>query len=410
MTMTVSPIRPIAAEAGSADDFEAIMATIDAAAEMLEATSEEGEALGYLAPEVSSWMREHRLASLMIPKDLGGYAMSPTQTISIAEKLTYHQASAGWVSVVHAGASWMCAGYLGKAGTDILFAPGTNTIICGAGAPTGVAEKVPGGYRVTGRWSYGSGIKFADYSHSGALLHIDGKQQFDEKGRPIILCVHPTTDELVDEGNWDVLGLQATGSVDYSYDNVFCPDELAYDFMLAEPQRDDGYFEIGPVGVAALGHASIASGIARRLLDEAAAFARTRSRRSDMAGQSDAFWEEFAKMEARVRAARAFLFEVWRDAEDHMSNKKVIPTRLHTLFRLASYEMHAAGGAAAEFTYKAGGGAALRKGVIQRLFREMYVAIQHLTVSPMMVRSCGRELMGGAESQVWRFYDLTDPD
>ena len=81
-----------------------------------------------------------------------------------------------------------------------------------------------------------------------------------------------------------------------------------------------------------------------------------------------------------------------------------------TLIRLASYEVHAAGGAAADFMYRAGGGSSLRNGVMQRLFREMYVAIQHLTVSPLMVRNCGRELMGAAEGKVWRLYDLADPE
>lgn len=410
MTPAPSPTRPALADAAPATDFERIMAAIDEAAGMLEATSEKSEALGELAPEVAAWMKGLRLSALLLPRDLGGYAMMPTQALTIWEKITYHQASAGWVSFIHAGSGSMCAGYMEKRGTDVIFAKGENNIICGAGAPTGVAEKVPGGYRVTGRWSYGSGITLADYSHTGAVLHIDGKPQYDAKGRPIIMCVHPTTQEMVNEGNWDVLGLQGTGSIDYSYDNVFCPDELAYDFMRAEPQRDAAFFQIGPMGIASLGHSSIAVGLGRRLLDEAAAFARTRSMRSDMAGKSDSFWEEFAKMEARVRAARAFLFEVWREAEAHMANDTVMPTRLHTLFRLASCEAHAAGAAAADFAYRTGGGAALRRGVIQRLFREMYVAIQHLSVSPLILRTCGRELMGAAPGQVWRLYELTDPD
>jgi alkylation response protein AidB-like acyl-CoA dehydrogenase len=391
-------------------DFERILAAVEAASEMLEVTNEKSESLGELAPEVIGWMRELRLPTLLLPKDLGGYAMTPTQALTIWDRIAYHQASAGWVAFIHACSGSMCAGYLGKAGTDILFAPGTNYITCGAGAPTGKAEKVPGGYRVTGRWSYGSGITFADYSHTGAVLHVDGEPQYDAKGRPVILCVHPTTEQMVNEGNWDVLGLQGTGSVDYSYDGVFCPEELAYDFAAAEPQRDAAFFQIGPMGIASLGHSSVATALGRRILDEAAAFAQKQSMRSNIAGKSESFWEEFAKTEARVRAARAFLFEVWREAEDYIAQDKVMPTRLLTLFRLSSYEVHAAAAAAADFAYRTGGGASLRRGVLQRLFRETYVAIQHLTVSPLILRGCGRELMGAAPGQVWRLYELTDPD
>lgn len=409
MKPTLSPISSTAAEASPISDFDKIMAAVDEAAEMLEATCDESESRGELAPRVFAWMKGLRLPTLLLSEDLGGYGMRPIQALSIWEKIAYHQASAGWVGFIHAGSGATCAGYLPKAGADILFAPGKETVICGGGAPTGIAEKVPGGYRVTGRWSYGSGITLATHSRSGAMLHVDGEQQFDAAGRPVTLLVHLPTDEMVNEGNWDVLGLQGTGSVDYSYDGAFCPDELAYD-SLAEPQRDPAFYQIGAIGIALLGHSSVAAALGRRILDELAAFARKRSMRSDIAGKSDSFWEEFGKTEARVRAARAFLFEVWREAEEHIAQNTPMSTRLHTLFRLSAYEVHAAGAAAADFAYRAAGGTALRKGPIQRLFREMYVAIQHLIVSPLILRSCGRELMGGAPGSQWRLYELLDQD
>ncbi|MHA3791864.1 acyl-CoA dehydrogenase family protein [Sphingomonas sp. YL-JM2C] len=409
MTPSQSPLSSTLAEAAPVDDFERIMAAIDEAAGMLEATNEESESRGELAPDVARWLKDLRLATLLLPKDLGGYAMSPTQALTIWEKIAYLQASAGWVGFIHAGIGFICAGYMGKAGTDILFAPGTSYSMAGAGAPTGVAEKVSGGYRVTGRWSYGSGVTIADYSRSGAVLHIDGEPQLDARGRPIVVSVYLPTDKMVNEGNWDVLGLQGTGSIDYSYHDVFCPDALAYDTLTTEPKRDPATFQIGAMGVASLGHSSVAVALGRRILDEVAAFARKRSMRSDISGKSDSFWEEFARMEARVRAARAFLFEVWHEVEGHMAQGKVMPTRLHTLIRLSAHEVHAAGAAAADFAYRAAGGAALRRGVIQRLFREMYVAIQHLIVSPLILRGCGRELMGAAPGQVWDLYELIDP-
>jgi len=190
---------------------------------------------------------------------------------------------------------------------------------------------------------------------------------------------------------------------------VFCPEELAYDFGANIPIRDFGFFQIGPVGIAAMGHPAVAIALSRRIMDEAAAFARSKSNRSQMAGTSDAFWEEFARMDARVRASRAFLFETWRQVEQHIIDDTKMPTRLHTLIRMASIEVHDTAAEAAQFAYRACGGAALRDGTIQRLFREVYVAVQHLTVSPAMVRTCGRELMDAAPDKVWRMYDLADP-
>ena len=387
-----------------------LLAQIDAIAPELEAASSENEKLGQIAPHIWAHMKALRLSTLFVPRDMGGYGFTPTEAIQVLEKITYHDSATGWVAFVHACAGCMAAGYLPQSAIDKLFAPGTTTIICGAGAPTGVAEQVPGGYRVTGRWSYGSGIKHADYVHSGAILKIDGKPQFDEKGRPIVVCVHPAIADVKIEGNWDVLGLKGTGSVDYSVDGVFCPEDFSFRIFTAEPKRDWGFFQLGVVGISAIGHSSVAIGIARRMLDELTAFARTKTGRSGMIGESEAFWQELGRNEARVRAARAFLLEAWRDAEVHILNDTPISTREMTLLRLALLEAHHAGAQASEFAYRSAGGTSLRNGTIQRLFREMYTAVQHMTVSPTVLSHCGRDLLGVTGEQVWRFYEIVDPD
>lgn len=409
MTNTVQ-LSQVASNATTVDTHRWLLAEIDALAPLLEAEADKSEALGRLTDEQFAAMKALKLSTLFIPRDLGGYEFSPTQALEIFERITYYDGAAGWVSFVHACAGGMAAGYLPKSATDVIFAPGTTNIICGVGAPTGFADKVEGGYRVTGKWSYGSGIEFADYAHTGAVLRIDGVPQVDAKGRPVVICVHPSKADIRYEGNWDVLGLQGTGSIDYSFDGAFCPEDHAFLLMSAEPRTNWGFFQLGVVGISAIGHSGFAVGTARRMLDELAEFARSRSGRADMMGQSDAFWEGLAKAEGKVRSARAFLFEAWRDAEVEILADRPLTTRQMTLLRLALYQVHQAGAEACEFAYRAAGGAALRKGKMQKLFREMYVAIQHMTVAPAVLRHCGRELMGGAPGQVWRFYEVTDPD
>jgi hypothetical protein len=60
------------------------------------------------------------------------------------------------------------------------------------------------------------------------------------------------------------------------------------------------------------------------------------------------------------------------------------------------------------FAMRASGGAGIRAGVIQRIFREMMTAASHFTINPNIVGAAGRELGGIWSDRVWQFYDLVE--
>jgi indole-3-acetate monooxygenase len=82
--------------------------------------------------------------------------------------------------------------------------------------------------------------------------------------------------------------------------------------------------------------------------------------------------------------------------------------RQHTLVRLALTNATNALAAVSEFVYLAGGTTALRRGTIQRLVRDVHAGTQHVTSSPAVWATCGRELVGLAEGKRWQFLDLVD--
>jgi hypothetical protein len=176
--------------------------------------------------------------------------------------------------------------------------------------------------------------------------------------------------------------------------------------MTAEPQRLKEFFSIGVVGLAAIGHSGWAIGASRRMMDEMATFARGKTGRSGLLGESDKFWFDYGRAEARVRAARAFLFEVWGEVEASIEAGHRVSTRQISLIHLAKSEVHEAGVEACQFAYRAAGGAALRAGVMQRTFRDMMTAVNHFTINPNIVGAAGRELGGVWSDRVWQFYDL----
>jgi len=303
----------------------------------------------------------------------------------------------------------MSAAFLPDSAVARLFAPGTDNRFSGQGAPLGMLKKVDGGYRLNGKWSYGSGFSHATYSHSAAFVDDgSGKPAKDENGNVIVMCAHAPISEHKQLGNWDVLGLGGTGSIDYAAEDVFIADDLVFPILTAPPLRQKEFFSLGVVGLAAIGHTGWALGAGRRMLDEIAKFARSKSGRAGLIGESEKFWHDYGRAEARYRAARAFVFETWRDVEATVEAGNRMSTRQISLVHLAKSEIHEVGVDICNFAYRAGGGASLRAGVIQRTFREMMVAANHFTIAPSIVTSAGRDIGGMWSDRVWQFYDLIE--
>ena len=394
---------------GTKTELSSLLEQVRKIGPTLEENADENDKLGRLNEVTFAALRPLRMSHIFAGEEIGGAQLSPTQGLELLEAITYHSGAAGWISMVHACIGAMSAAFLPDSAIARLFAPDSENRFSGQGTPTGMLKKVEGGYRLNGRWSYASGIHHATFTHSAALLDDgNGNPAKDEQGDVIVLCAHAPVGEHELIGNWDVLGLNATGSIDYAAKDIFIPDDMVFPILTAQPHRQKEFFSLGVVGLAAIGHSGWAIGASRRILDEMAKLARTKTGRSGLIGESDKFWFDFGRAEARVRAARAFLFEVWRDAEKSIEGGDTVSTRQISLIHLAKSEVHEAGVDACQFVYRTAGGASLRKGIMQRIYREMLTAANHFTISPGIVGSAGRDLGGMWNDRVWRFYDLVE--
>ncbi|RGP37143.1 acyl-CoA dehydrogenase family protein [Pseudotabrizicola alkalilacus] len=394
---------------GATVDYTDVMARIAEIGPTLEANAAADEAAGELTPESFALLRPLRMSHLMATEELGGAQMRPTEVLQLLEAVTWWSGSAGWVSMVHCCIGAMSAAFLPDSAVERLFAPGTENRFSGQGAPLGMLKKVDGGYSLTGKWSYGSGFSHATWSHSACFVDDgSGKPAKDDAGNVIIMCAHAPIPEHKQLGNWDVLGLKGTGSIDYAADDVFIAEDLVFPILTAPPQRLKELFSLGIVGLAAIGHTGWAMGAGRRMLDEIAGFARSKSGRAGLLGESEKFWHDYGRAEASYRAARAFVMEVWGDIEATAEAGQQMTTRQISLVHLAKAQIHEAGVEVCNFAYRASGGAGLRAGVIQRTFRDMMVAANHFTIAPSIVTSAGRELGGQWTDRSWQFYDLIE--
>lgn len=401
------PIRHTQNYWGTSTDIDALLRRIDEIGPVLEANAAENDTLGKLNQPTLDALLPLRMSHIFAAEALGGAQLSPTQGLRLIDAITYHSGAAGWVSMVHACIGAMSAAFLPDTAIARLFGGEAENRFSGQGTPTGMLKKVDGGYLLNGKWSYASGIYHATYTHTAALLDDGtGQPAKDENGNVIVLCAHAPVEDHDLLGNWNVLGLKGTGSIDYGAKDVFIAEDMVFPILTAEPQRQQEFFSLGVIGLASIGHSGWAIGASRRMMDEIAKFACGKTGRSGLLGESDKFWFDYGRAEARVRAARAFLFEVWSEVESSIEAGNRVTTRQLSLIHLAKSEVHEAGADACNFAYRAAGGASLRDGTMQRIYREMMTAVQHFTINTNIVGAAGREIGGLWSDRAWQFYDL----
>jgi len=358
----------------------------------------EGDRTGQLSAPVVEALHREGLFGMWVPRTVPrGSELDAISSLQVIENVAYGDPSTGWVLMAAALATGTGAAYLGSEAVDELFGGDRLPVIAGQGTRPGTAIPDAGGFRLSGSWSFASGIKHATHIHTLGL--IQGTNE------PRIFVLPVTKATLID--NWDVLGLRATGSIDYRIDDVFVPEGYTHFAVTDVPKRGGSLFRIGIIGFAAICHSAWACGIGRRLLDELATKVQSGIGRSGTQAASEAFHEQYAKAEATYRAARALVYDSWSSVQDSLDRGDELSTRQHTLIRLAMGHVTWSCKEVADFVYKSAGTVALRAGTLQRLFRDMQAGTQHITSAPPMFRAAGRELAGLAESKRWVFLDLT---
>ena len=311
----------------------------------------ESEELGKLAEPIAEALHSEGLLGMWTPRTLrGGLELDPVTSLEVIESVSYGDPSAGWVLMAASLAIGTGGAYLKDEAVKELFGGARLPVIAGQGTRPGIAKPAKGGFNLSGSWSFASGIKHGTHIHTLGL--IEGTNE----ARIFVLPVGKA--KLID--NWDVLGLRATGSIDYTTDNVFVPEAYTHMATTEEPLRGGNLYRIGIIGFAGLCHSGWACGIGRRVLDELIQAVAEKAGRPGTVADSASFQEGLANVEAVVRSARAFVFETWNDAWATLSRGEKLSVRQNTLIRLALAHSTWSAHEATAFAYKAAGTQALR--------------------------------------------------
>src|SRR5438309_9495812 len=211
--------------------------------------------------------------SLVIPRELGGLQADPLTYVHLLELLADAGGSVGLNLANNSIGQLVTLGLPDEAAHEI-YAHGADTVIAGTAVMGGGrAVPVDGGYRVTGRWPFGTGCQESAWM-LGSFQILDGDQPRRSPDGASVYWrgVFKRSEAQIVEGSWDVAGLRATGSFDWTVDDVFLPERrtMVHDGVLLDNQwsRWPGVSYALPAQ-AWVGphHSAVITGIARAGID-----------------------------------------------------------------------------------------------------------------------------------------------
>jgi 3-hydroxy-9,10-secoandrosta-1,3,5(10)-triene-9,17-dione monooxygenase len=323
---------------------------------------------------------------LLQPARFGGLEADPVTFLTAVRLIASACGSTGWVASVVGVHPWQLALFPLQAQEEVWGAD-TNTRMSSSYAPTGRAEAVAGGHRLTGRWSFSSGCDHATWVLLGAIVpDADG---VPADFRTFLL---PASDYAIDDV-WDTVGLRGTGSNDIVVSDVFVPEHRSLSFNDVFRCVCPGQ-EANPAPLYRLPYGSLFSyaittpiiGIASGAYEAHVAYQKERVRASYVGQKA---WED-PHSQVRVAEAAADLDSAWLALErnmaelmEHARGGEKIPLPLRLRVRRDQVRGTGLAISAVDRLFENSGGRALRRGTpIQRFWRDAHAGRVHAINDP----------------------------
>lgn len=356
--------------------------------------SDEIEKLRGLPRDLVDRMIDAELFRIVVPASLGGLELDVASAARVIEAVARADGSAGWCVMIGA-TSGVVTGYLEKSYAKEM-AGDPRAVFGGVFAPKGRAVVDGDHYVGAGRWSFASGCGHCTWLMGGCVVFDGDKPRMISDGVPDTrMLLFPASHATIHD-TWDVAGLCGTGSHDMEIAGERVPAERSVALGRDKPYEDGPLYRFPVFGLLAMGIAAVALGIARRAIDEFVSLATTKvatGQRKRLADRGT-IQAELACAEAELRSGRAFLYETidrcWEDAV-----AGAIRPRERAVLRLAASHATTLAARAVDRVYEAGGGTSIyRSSPLQRCFRDVHVATQHMMVAAGSRELAGRILLG----------------
>jgi alkylation response protein AidB-like acyl-CoA dehydrogenase len=348
------------------------------------------EKLGRLTDKVVGGLLQAGLFSVLLPESVGGLGGTRRDLFEAAEALGRADGSAGWCISLCNSVNFVAWRGLGDDGRAEVF--GHGPLACWTAlVPNAAWTATPGGYRVSGNWTYGSGSSFARW----VLVTSMSK---DAEGRNVYRAyLVPKEDVKLRDGTWDTLGLRATSSVDYAITDKFVPSHRTYDFFSEGLPASGPLSAMESVWLNQVGLTAFASGVGQRALSEFIAAAPKTKRIGAEGFQSEnhVVQSGVAELEGRLRAAGSHYRELLARQDELVARGEPTGPALRSELSLGAQTLSRAAKDTAVFAYDHSGTSVVyASSPIQRCFRDLLTGLKHGSFSPAILGRIGRTRLG----------------
>ncbi len=340
--------------------------------------------------------------SLVMPRALGGLQADPLTYVRVVELLAEAAGSAGW-NVANNSIGQLVTLGLPDDGVHEIYGQRPDTVIAGTAVMGGGrALPVDGGYRVTGRWPFGTGCQESSWM-LGSFQILDGDQPRRSPDGSSVYWrgLFARSEARIVEGSWDVAGMRATGSFDWTVDDVFLPERR---MMVHAGIPLDNQWQRWPGISYALPaqawvgphHCAVITGIARAGIDALIELAseKTPRGRTGRLCDSPQVQDAVGRADTILNAGRAhrsaMITELWNTVAAGEE------TTLEQRARCRLAAVHAADCAreAMDLMYRLGGSTSYRReSRLAECWRDLHVVGQAVTIAPEWYPIGGRALM-----------------
>ena len=365
--------------------FDELLARAVALVPALRERAPRAEQLRRLPDETIAELHESGLFRMLQPSRVGGSELPYRALFELTSVIGQGCGSTAWVLANLAAHHWLLGMWHPEAQHEIWGQSPDSLISSALIFPRGRAKRVEGGYRLSGRWPFSSGIDASAWNMFGAVVADEETGQSEHR----MFLVPASNYSVID--TWQVIGLAATGSKDVEVADVFVPAyrTLAIERIKGGPNRGSELnpgtlYKLPAISLFGFAIAGVLLGIARGAVQNFVE--TTRSRHSAYTGRSIADFSniqvDLSEAAALVDAAEAI---VLRDCDEatRITEAGVVPS----IEQRARYRRDGAFAAtlctkAVDLLFAAsGGGAIYERNPIQRAFRDVHAANAHYVLN-----------------------------
>lgn len=347
------------------------------------ARADETAKLRRLPADLVSDLKDAGVFRMPMPAAWGGPEMSPRAQNEVVEILSAADPSAGWCAMIGSDAGFYAA-FLEESAARALY-PDLDMVTAGMLQPAGRAVRAPGGYRVSGRWAFGSGCTHADVIVGGCLVFDGDQPVLNELGLPTwrVMMAPASSWQVLD--TWYTTGLAGSGSHDYTTSDLFVPEERT--FSLLDPVRRPEPLYAFP-GMFFVNMHGVALGIARRAIDVVQRLAAEKTLVPELVLMKNVprVRSALARAEGLLGAARAYTYETMDRVFEALRSAGSLSRelRLHiALSRVNAFQM--ARDVAQLMMDTAGSSAIYTSSPLDRLLRDAITVRTHIAVQDRLM-------------------------